>query len=64
VDNRWKSGSVMVVCPPYPPESWIPEIPFDFDWMDKPNPYPGGIFKDEADRMKAEARAGRDLSGI
>lgn len=46
--------------PPYPPESWIPEIPFDVaDWGDKPGAWPRELFRSEAE-YEAAVKASED----
>jgi len=41
-----------------PREKWIPEIPFDVAvWGDKPDPYPDGLFENDAAFQAARERA-------
>ena len=42
----------------YSPEEQLPQIPFDVaDWGDLPDPWPGGLFADEAEREAAIAKS-------
>lgn len=44
---------------PYPPEKQLPIIPFDIaEWDDLPDPYPDGLFDDDADRAAWAAKSG------